>query len=78
MEGQAFFPHSVFKDRLSLGAIWAPRYFTFAQNKAPIGLWVRGGLPHLWLNVLSQETFGVSVREVTAPCDLNTQIIALL
>jgi hypothetical protein len=29
-------------------------------------------------NVLSQETFGVSVREVTEPCDLNTQIIALL
>jgi len=25
-------------------------------------------------NVLSQETSGVSVREVTEPCDLNTQI----
>jgi hypothetical protein len=29
-------------------------------------------------NILSQETFGVSVREVTELCDLNTQIIALL
>ena len=29
-------------------------------------------------NVLSQETLGVSAREVTEACDLNTQIIALL
>jgi hypothetical protein len=28
--------------------------------------------------LLSQETFGVSVREITEPCDLNAQIIALL
>jgi len=35
-------------------------------------------LATLVANVLSQETSGVSVREVTEPCDLNTQIIALL
>ena len=67
--------HPVFKDPSifrfeSLGLYPDSQVFgSSPQNEAPIGLWVRGGLPHIAANLVCQRRWGLSVWTVTAPSD---------